>query len=292
MDFQTLVKTIISVIVAAIVVMAMAVPIISSMTEQTEQLTPISGALCRAQKIDTTSSTLAITQSADDSGVMTINGVEINVGVGGAFALIGYPTTVFFTPIETSEGYLYSWAVINFNNGQIRATVPDTGKGIDIADGVLSIGSDTFSTEWLILPSEGGDLGAVKDRSEYAGGSCYWAKQPTLKSLYKMDDPPNAAICWGDPTRLAEMIDYYWDNGGNLVKNGTPVMVDYSDGMVGITAYGLTDAIMDLAYVPYYISEKSEKSTTDSMIDLIPLLMIVGLIIAVVAAYTQYRREV
>ena len=283
MELQGMVKTIIGVMVAVIVVMAMAVPVIGSLT--THEAEKIDDALYRAEKIDTSTGTHTITlvygYDSDFTVTATIDGVEHTFHGGGGYKLmlLGYPTSIYFTGNK--------YMPVDYTG--VRAPGTDSGGTVTytITDGIIN---SLWPSEWLIVPSETGSLAAVDgDAKVKAGQTCYWSSK-TMEG----NKGPNqgSGMAFGDP--YAETSAYCMTDR-NVANPATVQGIQITDSTVGSMTIappveGIDPFEIPLAFVPYEIPADA-KSSAETLIDLIPLLMIVGLMIAVVAAYYGYSRE-
>ncbi len=277
-----------SVVIVAIVVMAIAVPVIAGAGTTTE--TKENEYTYRATLLDTSTGTHTLNFSysnTSSTGTVTINGVEI--GTISTAVLIGPEVTLKW--ISTNSRLMIqntgSWAsdyveVIN-------------AKTITITDGKWTGASgNEISVPSIIVPSEEGELGAMESGKVSPGSTCYWAQYDSYaKWIYGYGDP------W-QPTQIKAFASNLYISGGQW--SGTPSAVTTSDvGETSMTVGSLTFdekivgvfSAAPLMYIPieYTGTTSGVTGTVKTLVDMIPLLMIVGLMVATVAAYIRFRSD-
>lgn len=107
---------------------------------------------------------------------------------------------------------------------------------------------------------------------------------------------------WGEPTsQIDQIVQCYASVDGNYGRTtwtgAGSVTMQKEKGYTTVGSVTIPETILTqfdsapLAYVPVEYYSERDKSTSEILIDLIPLVMIAGLMVAVVAAYAQWKKE-
>ena len=277
-----------SVVIVAIVVMAIAVPVIAGSGTTTKTAENVY--TYRATLLDTSTGTHTLNFAYSDtssSGTVTINGVEI--GTIGTAALFG-PEVVLKWISTNSRLEITNVETWVSDHVEIK-----DARTITITDGKWAgIGGNEVSIPSIVIPSEDGELGAVDSGQVSPGSTCFWAQYDSYaRWIYGVGDP------WRPAEVKAYAVNLFITDGG---WSGTPSSVTTSN--VGETSMSVGNLTFDeeivgeyeaaaLMYVPVEYTETTSgvTGTVKTMIDMIPLLMIVGLMVATVAAYIKFKGE-
>ena len=279
-----------SVVIVAIVVMAIAVPVIAGSGTTTK--TAENGYTYRATELDTSTGTHTLTftrSSSEADATVTVNGIEI--GTLKTAALIGRENVISWNA-DIGAIRCTNLADGTTSNGAQSSTLESV---ITITDGQwIGVYGNSISIPSIIIPSDDGDLGAMSTGNVSPGATCYWAN---FKN-YNL-----SMVASGDPWQVESIQTHaYHLSGSAKIWSGAPSSVQTSN--VGETSMTVGNIIFDeeilsyfttadLMYFPIEYTETTSgvTGTVKTMIDMIPLLMIVGLMVATVAAYIKFRGE-
>lgn len=169
-------KTIVSVAVVAILVMAMAVPLISGLTS-TRTYHSNDGAYY-AERIEDPTLTIRFTQgSGENAGYLTIGDYSLRIWGGGGtsceFIFIGWPS-IFCIAGDVNEtgnvgGFFYKTNLITGEVSYIHSS--------DFTTYTFN-SEDAYPSDWIVVPQATGSLIAVTDgKGDVSAGMCYWGKR-------------------------------------------------------------------------------------------------------------------
>lgn len=267
--------------VVALVIMAVAVPIIGGLTT-TEKAENTGGIRATAIEEDVT----ITIKAADGQGIYEATTGQTYTQTEAAGKILGQSFNLSVRVGDALEGMcVYPGA------GYSKAAYSGlTTITITVQGGMASIvyGDNTVTDlpcSWIVMPYADGEL--VLSGSKWAsGGTAYWYS--------KDSNSTQVATARGDPMNAESVTYWEYNNSKTATATGHPTAINYGEssgvakqiGSATIAGTKLTN--VNIYYVPFEYSIES-KSTTDTLVDLIPLLMIVGLMVAVVVAYVQWR---
>ena len=275
--------------------MAVAIPLIAGSTTETAT-GENEGYAFRAEKVDTSTGTTEITITRENDHAI-VNGIDI-----GAFStyptLIGDGVLMLFVPNTTSRQVGIGNTEVAMN--ALTWTIGTDGITITITDGTVTNGNITYTgVDWFIIPSEDGPLGAMTSAKVTETTTCYWAK---TTSRYVSSISANLAV--GMPTAADSITVHYGlstGTSGQAVVQTTAVssiaVSEDKNGIMTVGALTMAEALggvseLPLAFAPIeYSYNVPGTGTVATLVGLIPLLMMVGLILAVVSAYLTKKME-
>lgn len=279
---------IISITVVAIVIMAIAIPIFTDATKPASQLNDA--------KFAAVSSGEPVTLTMESNNET----VTIKSTLGTSFT---YTRTAEaqIIPIMSDRG-IWTVTVSSSSISFAYVTISSTSSASPFFP--LTFKKGAF--DWAVFPAEGGDLGCINSTDgtgtqgawANSGQKMYWGYQKAQASSLLYD----VLIGWGDP----------WDAGSiNVVaKNtktkwtGSPSSVEVlEDGPRAKKFGGLVfdDPVLSqfteasLVFAPLeYIPNTSSGGSSDqvnTLVNLIPMIMVAGLVVAVAASYVRSKME-
>ena len=299
MDTSQMIKMVVGTVVVFLVVVAIAIPIISDMHITTETENP--GATSIRMGIVDGEHTV----TSSSSGPYIIDGAECDIDGGDAYYLFLGPNLSIYThynngisiryysgetPLEGSSIYYGTVTItmqsVSFDpafNGHDSIQYSGTAISVD-PDGPLAkfdgVDSVTVASDDTVYYTMiGGSLGFVAFTGSTTGD---FSSFTFVKSTTQIE--PSEDI---EYVNLSSSADFT-DNGDGTVSYGVSGPVNIRIPGVGgasIESQTLSDII---APVTYSTTSGPDK-TLDSMIQLVPLLMVVGMLIAVTAAFISWR---
>ena len=276
--------------------MAVAIPLIAGSTTETAT-GENEGYAFRAEKVDTSTGTTTISINKTTANHVLVNGIDI--GLYSAHpVLIGDGIVMSFTMFGSTCQFIIGNTQKAKSNisGDVKAEITLT-----ITDGKI-VGKETTyeGVDWFILPSETGDLGAMTSAKVSKSTTCYWAKATLDTSGVDFIGAYGAV---GD---VASMDQIQVNYGRSPTSSYTPthasttassIAISEEDGILTVGALMMAEAIanvseLPLAFAPIeYSYNVPGTGTVATLVNLIPLLMMVGLILAVVSAYLTKKME-
>ena len=283
-----------SVVIVAIVIMAIAVPVIAGagISEKTME----NEADYRASFVDVSTGTTTISLVVDGTS-LKVNGTKIGGTLSDTYAddspfLITDSGILVFirdgSTLQISAWYLTGSDKIIDTGLEISDEIP-----MKIVDGIFD---NNMPINKIIIPDDEGDLGATASARVSPGGVCYWA------SLKMLDSFPAVVRSEGDPWNPSAITANAYEHDNRKSWTGAPSSVVTSDiGKTAMTVRGLIfdDPVLSVvsssglmfAPIEYIGTSSGTSGTVQTLIDMIPLLMIVGLMVATVATYIKFRGE-
>lgn len=273
--------------VVAIVIMAVVVPIFTDTTKaQTAYNTyPYS---FRMTEI-TGDVTITLTWVDSDTATVT--------STAGTTATLSedpkiYATSFRLGPYIGSSSFSGYWSYPGAT--QLTGKLGGSVITVTVSGGMATVAGDKISTvsglpcEWIIIPDDDGELVATNasDSRMASGGTGYW---------YTSSSWSNQVSARGNPMDASTITYDAYLGSISAHSTGHPEAVTYegTDGQAKkIGAISTPDIsgipTVSLVAVPFEYTVE-DKETIGTLVDLIPLLMIVGLMVAVVAAYVQFK---
>lgn len=306
METNQFIKATVGVVVVFLVIIVVAIPIIGGFTESSP------GEMAEnASTIETTDDTFlaalspGATVSVTETEQMTINGNELPISFGSSTNL-GYSYIVTKDIVICVNGA--NSTMVTYNNDVVLNPFPVNlnWSGTELSASFINTNASnepvSFTvpcTEMFIYGIAGADfdmnsmLNQIGAGPEYAkleesGGTPVYVNQDTMVIV-----PSNNRLLFGIGTY--DNVEY------NILPSGSSPSISFSLGEPDGSAIQLTGyensgnlPAYKVAYVPmvYYISEPTEAQVSGpvaDMINLVPLLLIVGLIIAAVAAFITLK---
>lgn len=287
---------ILSITIVAILIMAVAVPIFSDATKPATQLND-----CRFAAVSQAQD-MTITASLAD-GIVTV------ASTAGTMCTFQGTDTVQTIPIMADTALIqikYTASSMSYSYSSISGSSSDGSGGftITLKNGVLNPNGAEIS--WIIVPSDSGNLGCINPANgtgtagawANSGQTMFWGYQSYISAVGENE----ILIGYGDP----------WDPSSITVNakasrttwTGSPSSVEVLEDGPRAKKFGgliFDDAILDtfddaaLVFAPVeYTPNTSSGGSSDqvnTLVNLIPMIMVAGLVTAVAASYVRRRME-
>ncbi len=305
MKLDEITKMILSITIVAIVIMAVAIPIFSDATKPATQLNDV-----RYSGVGT-SEAVTLTLTASDTEIIVSDGtgsVALAKPTEGSNCIILADT--FFVSVEPGSTSASAFIINTYNTYDTEKIGANVILRFESGETLVSQGSGAgqyLTNSLLVYPSSDGDLGccAIGDEDglkpySYAwvnqGATCYWCQVSGAdgSSLIGIGDP------W-DPTSITVNA---WIESSSTAWTGHPSGVTLiSDGPVarqfGALTFedaalsGIADSVVVFAPIEYQPNKASGGSSdqVNTLVNLIPMIMVAGLVTAVAASYVRKRME-
>lgn len=309
MNVKEITMGIVATIVALVIVVVCAIPIISD-SVATEDTFENEGYF-RMQKItaeDTTEYTLKWVKATD---TFTLNGVEVNIGdhsqytgsLGVSVAMTDNSVSRYVTNLRIQSWSSGLSASMGFSQTSTEITFSNGVQTITVDKGLESENTRTVNYEVAYFISNDGD---------------YVMKKPT-QTAYVLADSELFAVgrtdidTSGEPTPStlkmtgdASDVEFSIFNGAttavfsdiNITKTETPMYVGLYDleKVTAIATYDSTDTDITYSYfvVPYEVTaERSQPLDTSiaTILTVIPVMMILAVLIGAVTMFIKTRRD-
>lgn len=326
MELGSYTKTLISIAVVVIIIMAMAIPtMIGSINPRESNDCYYTGTKLDVPQDDTqivlkitnstggkgTESTGTLTGGSAISKTITFSGPDkpgwLFAGDGGTISYCrDGDTSTSWSPVLVVAGNDGTYRVENTSNS-VTFYITLTQGSVYISKGSQSLNLWSFSSSWLIVPNDGGDWaglcmssGTYYNYTEFYGSA--WIDKGATAVWVGFQKPYYTAVATGSPAsgEITGSVRNIYDTDGktyplSITSIDTPKIGSRSMQVGDITVHSddytrITE--MNLAYVPLtYYMEDEKYGSTKTLLNMIPLLMITGLMVAVVAAYAQWKKE-
>lgn len=287
MEIKSMITAIISAVVALIIVVVVAIPIISNVTEEVNSIqyndTP------RFFAENQVKETIEYTFT---DGTVQYNGTDIN----------GYTAEQGNTPIAFSDAFCLFYSVDGSQNASIililsDSTKYDLTKFILNTDGTYSYtnssGTNTGTYNVIVNADPNGEYAAIETTSTVSAHVDTGKTAYIFKRAYNQTTS-NAYIAASITNGTVANIFNNPGNGSTISIPAPEVTAERLNDLITIDNKVIIDDIeydsRSLLIVPYeYHAVTASDDAIISMINIVPLLMIVGIIIAVVAMFIRTR---
>ena len=295
MQSNGFIRIVIGVIVSIIVITAVAVPLISGMQVTTESEVENTGQESRWSQLGTDAT---FELSIPDATHATVNGVTVQTNGMGLIMM-----TDTFTVVQLGPYFITN---VDTSNQQLQGTISFSGGTATITNSNLEqVGTMTYG--WAMVPDpDDGDWGLFGQDSivridrgteayafrhcTYDGGSdstpmssmaTFTAGDSTTQTDYALildnvSFEPTDATCTLSPTVDGQVVEYTgttWSPASEAISEVR--QGQYVDGI--------------LAPMTYTAEVADPDDPINAMINLVPLLMVVGMVVATVAAFLTYK---
>ena len=278
MNISRMTTAIVAIVVMVIVVVTVAVPIISSLDSATGENTgetaryDVGGSHTIAVGSDgVTIDGDAITNPSTTTYILIADTLNVSMSTAGALMLTTVSGTTYATTTIASGGSL------SLANGTASYTATSGGA------------ATTYDYSKAFIFNESGKYGAYSGATVKALGSTTvtaWVASSTQMGMAdvkagQLTDATAYTISGATATEqtITAVTSGYTENEDGSVSYTAPMTLTYSDGTISATTV--------LAPVSYGLAGQE---SVNSIITIIPVIMVVGILLAVVGAFLYYRR--